>query len=35
MDNQFYHGSQYEFDSFDMNKIGTGDGLNKYGNRSY
>lgn len=31
MDNQFYHGSQYEFDSFDMNKIGTGDGLNKYG----
>jgi hypothetical protein len=27
----FYHGSPYSFDKFDMNKIGTGDGLNKYG----
>jgi len=27
----FYHGSPYSFDRFDMNKVGTGDGLNKYG----
>jgi hypothetical protein len=27
----FYHGSLYSFNKFDMNKIGTGDGLNKYG----
>lgn len=27
----WYHGSPYQFDSFDMDKIGTGDGLNKYG----
>ena len=27
----FYHGSPYAFDKFDMNKVGTGDGLNKYG----
>ena len=27
----FYHGSPYSFDIFDMNKVGTGDGLNKYG----
>ena len=26
-----YHGSPYEFDRFDMSKIGSGDGLNKYG----
>lgn len=31
MDKQFYHGSPYEFESFDLSKIGTGDGLNKYG----
>jgi len=27
----FYHGSPYSFTKFDMNKVGTGDGLNKYG----
>jgi len=27
----FYHGSAYDFDKFDMTKIGSGDGLNKYG----
>lgn len=26
-----YHGSSYSFSKFDMNKVGTGDGLNKYG----
>jgi hypothetical protein len=27
----FYHGSKFEFDSFNMDKVGTGDGLNKFG----
>lgn len=27
----FYHGSSYDFDKFDMSKVGTGDGLSKYG----
>lgn len=27
----FYHGSPYLFDKFDMSKVGTGDGLSKYG----
>jgi len=27
----FYHGSPYEFDTFDINKAGSGDGLNKFG----
>jgi len=26
-----YHGSPYEFDHFDMSKVGSGDGLNKFG----
>jgi len=26
-----YHGSAYSFNKFDLNKVGTGDGLNKYG----
>ena len=26
-----FHGSPYEFNNFDMSKIGSGDGLNKYG----
>lgn len=30
-DRIFYHGSASEFDKFDMNKVGSGDGLNKYG----
>lgn len=30
-DNVFYHGSPHVFDKFDFSKIGTGDGLNKYG----
>jgi len=29
--NEFYHGSPYVFDKFNFDKIGTGDGLNKYG----
>ena len=29
--NYFYHGSAYEFDQFDINKVGSGDGLNKFG----
>ena len=28
---EFYHGSPHEFDKFDLNKVGTGDGLNKFG----
>lgn len=28
---EFYHGSPYEFDKFNMSKVGSGDGLNKYG----
>jgi len=31
VDKIFYHGSSNEFDSFDLSKIGSGDGLNKYG----
>ena len=27
----FYHGSQMKFDTFIMDKVGTGDGLNKFG----
>lgn len=27
----FYHGSPYSFDKFDIDKVGTGDGLKKYG----
>jgi hypothetical protein len=27
----FYHGSPYNFNKFDMNKVGSGDGLSKYG----
>ena len=27
----FYHGSPYRFEQFDMTKVGSGDGLNKYG----
>jgi hypothetical protein len=27
----FYHGSPYAFDKFEFEKIGSGDGLNKYG----
>lgn len=30
-DQYFYHGSPYLFDKFDFNKIGSGDGKNKYG----
>ncbi len=29
--NYFYHGSAYKFDRFDINKVGTGNGLNKFG----
>lgn len=32
---EFYHGSPYEFDKFDMTKVGTGDGLSKYGRGIY
>lgn len=35
IDNLFYHGSPYEFDKFDTNKIGTGDGLTKFGHGLY
>lgn len=28
---EFYHGSPYRFDKFDFNKIGSGDGLAKFG----
>lgn len=27
----FFHGSPYEFDTFSLDKVGTGDGLNKFG----
>lgn len=30
-ENVFYHGSPHVFDKFDMSKIGSGDGLNKFG----
>lgn len=30
-DRIFYHGSAYTFDKFDMSKVGSGDGKNKYG----
>jgi len=30
-DRYFYHGSGYDFNKFDMLKVGSGDGLNKYG----
>ena len=30
-----YHGSPYDFDRFDITKIGSGDGLNKYGHGLY
>lgn len=29
--NTLYHGSKYDFSSFDLSKIGTGEGLQKYG----
>ncbi|MFA5484913.1 MAG: hypothetical protein WC260_01530 [Candidatus Pacearchaeota archaeon] len=29
--NEFYHGSPYDFDTFDIDKVGTGDGLSKFG----
>jgi hypothetical protein len=32
---QLYHGSPHLFDRFDMSKIGTGDGLSKYGHGLY
>jgi hypothetical protein len=28
---EFYHGSPHVFDKFDIEKVGTGDGLNKFG----
>lgn len=28
---EFYHGSPHKFDKFDMDKVGSGDGLNKFG----
>lgn len=28
---ELYHGSAYDFDQFDLNKIGSGDGRDKYG----
>lgn len=28
---EFYHGSSYDFDKFDMDKVGSGDGLSKFG----
>jgi ADP-Ribosyltransferase in polyvalent proteins len=31
MSNIFYHGSPYVFDRFDINKVGSGDGLSKFG----
>ena len=30
-DREFFHGSPYMFDKFDINKVGTGDGLSKFG----
>ena len=30
-DKYFYHGTPHVFNSFDMSKVGTGDGLSKYG----
>lgn len=29
--NEFYHGSPYHFEKFDMTKVGSGDGLSKFG----
>lgn len=29
--NVFYHGSPYEFDRFDINRVGSGDGMSKFG----
>jgi hypothetical protein len=34
-DNLFYHGSPYQFDRFDTDKIGSGDGLAKFGHGFY
>lgn len=31
----FYHGSPYSFDKFDITRVGTGDGLSKYGHGLY
>jgi hypothetical protein len=31
----FYHGSPYQFDKFDINRIGSGDGLSKFGHGLY
>ena len=33
--NRFYHGSPYKFDKFDIDRIGTGDGLSKFGHGLY
>lgn len=34
-DGLYYHGSPYSFDKFDTNRIGSGDGLNKFGHGLY
>jgi hypothetical protein len=33
--NLFYHGSPYQFDRFDINRVGSGDGLAKFGHGLY